>query len=95
MQIVRPIRAGREEAIGAVNHFGTSRPQTLAKHHSPLCHALVERFGEAAGVPMLLNTSFNLRGEPIVASPEDALSTYQRSGIDLLVMDRILVERRE
>jgi carbamoyltransferase len=52
---------------------------------------LIERFGEATGVPVLLNTSFNLRGEPIVNTPSEALHTFGRSGMDALMLDRTIV----
>jgi carbamoyltransferase len=54
---------------------------------------VVEKFGEATGVPVLLNTSFNLRGEPIVNTPQNALNTFGNSGIDMLVMDRFIVTK--
>ena len=52
---------------------------------------LVERFGEATGVPILINTSFNLRGEPIVSSPADAWKTFSNSGIDWLMLEKFVV----
>lgn len=55
--------------------------------------AAVRRFGDATGVPVLLNTSFNLRGEPMVATPADALKTFKNSGIDLLVMGRFVIPK--
>lgn len=58
---------------------------------SPRGLAAVRRFGDATGVPVLLNTSFNLRGEPMVATPADALKTFKNSGIDLLVMGRFVI----
>jgi carbamoyltransferase len=93
MQAVRPVREGTGASLAAVNHFGTSRPQTISRDANPLCYGLLRRFGEATGHPVLLNTSFNLQGEPIVASPEDALSVYRRSDLDVLVLDHFLVEK--
>ena len=52
---------------------------------------LIRTFGEATGVPVVLNTSFNLRGEPIVNTPEEAFSTFARSGMDALVLDRTII----
>ena len=72
--------------IPAVNHFGTARVQTVRETWNPRFFGLIDRWSDASDVPVLLNTSFNLRGEPIVASPEDALRTFQRSGLDLLVL---------
>ena len=70
---------------------GTARLQTVARETSPRYYSLIERFGQATGVPVLLNTSFNLRGEPIVNTPAEAISTFVRSGMDALVLDRWIV----
>ena len=56
-------------------------------------YKLIKRFGEATGVPILLNTSFNVRGEPIVSSPEDALNTFINSGLDMLAMGNYIVRK--
>jgi carbamoyltransferase len=79
--------------IGAVNHFGTARLQTVREAWNPRFFHLLERWGERSGLPVLLNTSFNLRGEPIVASPQDALRTFGRSGLDLLVLQNFVVRK--
>jgi len=57
---------------------------------NPRYYRVVEKFGEATGVPVLLNTSFNLRGEPIVNTPQNAINTFLKSGIDVLMMGRTL-----
>jgi carbamoyltransferase len=57
---------------------------------SPLYASLIERFGQRTGVPVVMNTSFNLRGEPIVNTPAEALSTFRRSGLDALAIDHTL-----
>ena len=56
---------------------------------------MVEKFGEATGVPVVLNTSFNLRGEPIVDSPAHAFRTFHASGMELLAMDRFLIKKSD
>jgi carbamoyltransferase len=73
--------------------MGTGRLQTVHKDTNPRYHGLISRFGEATGVPVVLNTSFNLRGEPIVNTPENALNTFMNSGLDLLVLDNIVVRK--
>ncbi|MDP9268949.1 MAG: hypothetical protein M3P27_11585 [Acidobacteriota bacterium] len=93
MQLVLPWRELEGERVPAVNHHGTGRLQTSRAAWNPRYHALIERFGQATGTPVLMNTSFNLRGEPIVASPADAWNTFARSGIDVLVLERFLVEK--
>jgi carbamoyltransferase len=60
---------------------------------SPLFHALISGLRERTGIGCVLNTSFNLRGEPIVSSPSDALKTFFASGIDCLALEDILVEK--
>lgn len=95
MLAVCPTRDGQGEKIQAVNHQGSGRIQTVRREWNPLYYRAIELFGEATGVPVLLNTSFNLRGEPIVNSPADALNTFARSGIDTLYLDGFVVRKRE
>lgn len=93
MQLVLPWRKLEGERVPAVNHQGTGRLQTLRETWNPRYHSLLQRFGQATGIPVLMNTSFNLRGEPIVASPADACNTFTKSGIDILVLDQFLIEK--
>jgi len=95
MLMVSPIRPDKQDAIRAVCHQGTGRLQTIERETNPRYYGVIERFGQATGVPVLLNTSFNLRGEPIVTSPRDAWNTFQNSDIDLLVMSSFLVRKPE
>ena len=93
MLMVAPALSGAAEQIPAVVHMGTGRLQTVREEWNPLYHDVVRGFGQATGVPVLLNTSFNLRGEPLVATPADAIKTFMASGIDLLVLERFLVRK--
>ncbi len=93
MLLVHRFKDGKGEQVGAVNHVGTGRLQTIRPETNPRYYGLVERFGEATGVPVLMNTSFNLRGEPIVASPANAHWTFSNSGIDMLVMGNFVIEK--
>jgi carbamoyltransferase len=96
MLMVYGVKAGRGEQIPAVTHRGgTGRLQTIRKDWNPLYHRVVELFGQATGVPVLLNTSFNLRGEPIVNSPQDAIHTFVRSGLDALYMDGYVLRKSD
>jgi carbamoyltransferase len=100
MLYVVGVHAGQRERIPAVTHVdGTARVQTVPEGLAPRYHRLIDAFGKATGVPVLLNTSFNLRGEPIVNTPAEAFSTFTRSGIDVLVLgDRVVAKaaaRRE
>jgi carbamoyltransferase len=67
--------------------------QTIRREWNPRYYRLVELFGQATGVPVLMNTSFNLRDEPIVTTPENALNTFGNSGIDTLLMENYLVRK--
>lgn len=82
----------RPDELGAVTHVdGTARVQTVGRDQNPRYHRLIERFGELTGVPVLLNTSFNLSDEPIVCTPVDALRTFLRSSLDVLCLGPTVV----
>ena len=91
--MVSPVFPERQAEIPAVCHMGTGRLQAIRREHNPLYYDVVHRFGQATGIPVLMNTSFNLRGEPIVASPADALNTFSKSDLDLLVMEGYVVRK--
>lgn len=95
MLTVHPYDKKLGENVPAVNHMGTGRLQSVRREWNPRYYRLVELFKEATGIPVLLNTSFNLRGEPIVNTPANALSTFSNSGIDTLVMGDILVKKNK
>ncbi|MFI6743429.1 carbamoyltransferase [Nonomuraea sp. NPDC050451] len=82
-------------APAVVHVDGTVRPQVVDRELQGLFHELLTRFGERTGVPVLLNTSFNLAGEPIVSSVADAVRTFWSSGLDLLVVGRCVVDKRD
>jgi carbamoyltransferase len=88
-------KPGMGEKIQAVDHEGSGRIQTVRREWNPLYYRAIELFGEATGVPVLLNTSFNLRGEPIVTTPTNSLNTFTQSDIDTLYMDGFIVRKRE
>ncbi|HEX7243279.1 MAG TPA: carbamoyltransferase C-terminal domain-containing protein [Longimicrobiaceae bacterium] len=94
MLVVARARPERREWIPAVVHVdGSARLQVLTPERYPTLTRLVEAFAMRTGIPVLLNTSFNLAGEPIVASPLDAVDCFLRSGADLLYLDGHLVEQ--
>jgi len=93
MLLVVPVREDKQDEIPAVNHMGTARIQTVHEAANPMYYSLIGRFGEATGTPVVLNTSFNVRGEPIVNTPEDALKTFYGSGIDTLVMGNYILDK--
>ncbi len=80
--------------IPAVTHVdGTGRLQSVTREGNPLYHRLIQEFERRTGVPVVLNTSFNLRGEPIVHRPEEALADYLATGMDALFLGRYLLEK--
>jgi carbamoyltransferase len=95
MLLVLPIKAERRAEVPAVNHVdGTGRLQTVTESSNREFRRLIQSFHRRTGVPMVLNTSFNDKGEPIVCSPEDALRTYFATGIDALVIGSYLLEKQ-
>jgi carbamoyltransferase len=95
MLYVVPVK--QPQVLPAITHAdGTGRLQVVTRETNPRYHRLLERFGEATGVPVLLNTSFNLRGEPIVNTPADAYRTFMTSDMDALVLDNwVVMKERE
>jgi carbamoyltransferase len=94
MHVVLPVKSEHLERVPAVSHMGTARVQAVHEDTNPLFHDLIRQFGDAAGVPMVLNTSFNVRGEPIVNTPHNALDTFANSGIDTLVLGNYVIDKR-
>ncbi len=94
MLYVVPVKQSAKGVLPAITHVdGTGRLQTVFRDQSPRYYGLIERFGQATGVPVVLNTSFNLRGEPIVNTPANAFNTFSKSEMDCLVLDHFLVEK--
>jgi carbamoyltransferase len=92
MILTAQVRPEKRSVIPAVTHVdGSARPQTVEKEINPLYYRLIDEFGKHTGVPVIMNTSFNLRGEAIVQTPTDAIRTFFSSGMDALVMGSFLV----
>jgi carbamoyltransferase len=95
MLLVVPVRPEHHATLPAITHVdGSGRLQTVFKDASPLYYSLIERFGKATGVPVVLNTSFNLKGEPIVTTPANAHHTFAKSDMDMLVLGNVLVRKK-
>jgi carbamoyltransferase len=95
MLLVPQVRPEQRGVIPAVTHQdGTGRVQTLTEDVNGRYYRLVKAFGERTGVPVVLNTSFNVRGEPIVCTPEDAYRTFVNTGIDVLVMGNYVITEK-
>lgn len=95
MLLVPKVHADKRDVIPAVTHQdGTGRVQTVTEEENGSYYRLIRRFGELTGVPVLINTSFNVRGEPIVCTPHDAYNTFVHTGIDVLVIGRHIVTEK-
>jgi len=94
MEKVFPVVEGMRAKIPAVVHVdGSGRLQTVTRTQNALYYELIQEFKKITGIPVVLNTSFNLKGEPVVCSPTDALRTFFSSGLDALVLGPFVVEK--
>jgi carbamoyltransferase len=96
MLMVYPIKKEWHNKVPAVTHVdGSGRLQTIRRYQNHLYYDLIKEFGKLSGIPILINTSFNIRGEPIVCTPHDAYKCMMGTGIDCLVMDKFLIKRED
>jgi carbamoyltransferase len=94
MLLVLPIRADKRDVIPAVTHVdGTGRLQSVTERFNPAFHRLISEFDRRTGVPVVLNTSFNLRGEPMVLQPEEAVNDFLGSEMHALFLGNYLAEK--
>jgi carbamoyltransferase len=94
MTQVVPVRDSAKGLIPAVVHVdGTGRLQTIARDENPLFHDLIEKFCSLTSVPVVLNTSFNVRGQPIVCAPEEAIECYLNTGMDALAAGNFMLAK--
>ncbi len=94
MEKVLPFRPDRRDEVPAVVHVdGTGRLQTVDPGSSPRFFALVKAFEARTGVPLVLNTSFNLNGEPIVCAPDDAIRTFYTCALDVLYLGNVRIDK--
>jgi len=95
MTVALPVKQGRSSEIPGVTHVnGTARVQTVSRVDDERYHRLISQFGKLTGTPVVLNTSFNVRGQPIVESPLDALGTFASCGLDALLIGNYLVRKQ-
>ena len=96
MLMVYPIKKGWQKKIPAVTHVdGSGRLQTIRRYQNSLYYDLIKEFGKLSEIPIIINTSFNIRGEPIVCTPYDAYKCMMGTGIDYIVMDKFLIKRED
>ncbi len=96
MLMVYPIKKKWHKVIPSVTHVdGSGRLQTIRRSQNEMYYDAIKEFGKLSGIPIMINTSFNIRGEPIVCTPFDAYKCMMGTGIDCLVMDKFLIYREE
>ena len=94
MLLVAPVRSARRSLLPAVTHVdGSARVQTVSESQNPRFHRLISQFQRLTGVPVLLNTSFNVRGEPIVNTPQEAFNSFAHTDMDYLVLGDCLIAK--
>jgi carbamoyltransferase len=96
MLFVTQVRAAYREQLPAITHVdGSARVQTVSKEDNPRFWSLLNEFGRVSGIPILLNTSFNVRGQPIVCTPKEAMETFLLAKLDVLVMENYVITPRK
>ncbi|MEZ5901010.1 MAG: carbamoyltransferase C-terminal domain-containing protein [Hyphomicrobiaceae bacterium] len=96
MLMAMKVRPEWKDKIPAIVHVdGTARVQTVREDQNPKLHRLLKEFDKITGVPVLINTSFNVKGEPIVESPQDAINCFLGTGIDYLALHDMLIEKNK
>jgi len=95
MIVTVDVRKPYRDQLPAITHVnGSARVQTVSAISNPAFHTLLRAMGKATGREMVLNTSFNVKGQPIVNTPEEAVETLLRTGIDFLFVGNAMVSRR-
>jgi carbamoyltransferase len=94
MILLDEVKDQKQQEVPAVTHVdGTCRPQTVRREANPRYYDLLDEFGKLSGTPVLLNTSFNVAGEPIVESPEQAIRDFSSTGLDVLVLNEYIITK--
>jgi carbamoyltransferase len=93
---VFPVKKSKQKIIPAITHVdGSARPQIITKKQNDRYYSLIKAFGKKTGVYVLMNTSFNLKGEPIVNSPKNAFRTFKESGLDILALENYIILKKD
>ncbi|NIO20670.1 MAG: hypothetical protein GTN76_08005 [Candidatus Aenigmarchaeota archaeon] len=94
MTMVYPVKEEKRKFLPSITHVdGSGRLQTIERERNSLYYDVIREFEKLSGFPVVINTSFNVRGEPIVCSPEDAYNCFKGTGIDHLVMGKFLISK--
>ena len=95
-QVGPGVKKDKRKTIPAITHVdGSGRLQIISERQNSRYYHLIKKFGQKTGVYVLLNTSFNLKGEPIVNSPENAFNTFKKSGLDILALEKYIVLKED
>ena len=95
MLLVTQVRPAYRDDLPAITHVdGSARVQTVSRENYPRLWELLRAFERVAGIPVLLNTSFNVKGQPVVCTPDEALDTFLFAKLDLLVMGDFIVSAK-
>ena len=96
MLLVSKVKSGKEKSIPAVTHVdNTARVQTVRESQNPRFYKLLKAFEKETGCPVLINTSFNVSGEPIVCTPQEAFNVFRHTNIDALFLGNFLIQKAE
>ena len=94
MLVTLPAKDKAKKLLPACVHIDdTSRVQIVSKQSNPLFYDLIQEFKRKTGIPALLNTSFNVKGEPIVDNTEDVINTFRKTALDAVCVDNFIVRR--
>lgn len=94
MTVAYTVKKEWRDKLPAITHVNdTARVQTVSQDNCSIFYGLIKHFGDLTGVPVVLNTSFNIKGQPIVETPLDAIATFQSTGLDALVIGDFLIEK--
>ncbi len=89
------VKEDKQSVLPSITHVdGSARLQTVRAETHPLYHGLISNLGERTGVPVVLNTSFNIQGEPVVESPRDAIRCFYSTGLDFLAIGQFLIQKK-
>jgi carbamoyltransferase len=90
-----PVLTDQQKKLPAITHIdGTARVQTVSRVTNPLFWDLIEAFKKITGVPVILNTSFNVNKEPIVCNPDDAINCFLSTDLDILVLGDFIINKQ-
>ncbi len=96
MLFICDVKENKKDLVPSITHSdGSARLQSVEKEVNPRYYNLIVEFGKLSGVPVIINTSFNVRGEPIVCTPSDAYKCFMGTGIDYLVMGKFVIDKKE